>query len=354
MDEFTARPLRYEAVGAVYHVMARGDGGKTVFEEDKDRYGWVDLMERACESYGWRVHEWVLMGNHFHLLVETPEPNLVAGMKWLLGVFSQGWNRRRQRKGHVFQGRYKAVVVNGEEREVPLTELIKGYSLESDYRIKTSQTAEQARAAQEQFSRAQAMQQHYGQQLQQYQSRLAQMQPAQPDPGLIESDPVNYLRQQQAWQSWQGQMVQAQNEAQALQYEQQAQAQQYSTQRLTAEAEALVKVFPEFADATKAQATKAEIAGYLKKAGFSDSEVGNVADHRAVVLARKAMLYDQMMGKQAATAQKLVNVPPKAPQRPGVSNISSTDGRTRAMQSLKRSGSMDDAANAFAAMLSKR
>jgi putative transposase len=97
--------------------MARGDGGKTVFEEDKDRYGWVDLMERACESYGWRVHEWVLMGNHFHLLVETPEPNLVAGMKWLLGVFSQGWNRRRQRKGHVFQGRYKAVVVNGEERE---------------------------------------------------------------------------------------------------------------------------------------------------------------------------------------------------------------------------------------------
>ena len=246
------------------------------------------------------------------------------------------------------------VKINGEEREVPLTELIKGYSLESDYRIKTSQTAEQARAAQEQFSRAQAMQQNYGQQLQQYQSRLAQMQPAQPDPGLIESDPVNYLRQQQAWQSWQGQMAQAQNEAQALQYEQQAQAQQYSTQRLTAEAEALVKVFPEFADATKAQATKAEIAGYLKKSGFSESEVGNVADHRAVVLARKAMLYDQMMGKQAATAQKLVNVPPKAPQRPGVSNISSTDGRTRAMQSLKRSGSMDDAANAFAAMLSKR
>ena len=59
----------------------------------------------------------MLMGNHFHLLVETPEPNLVAGMKWMLGVYSQGWNRRRQRKGHVFQGRYKAVVVNGEERE---------------------------------------------------------------------------------------------------------------------------------------------------------------------------------------------------------------------------------------------
>jgi len=59
------RPLRYEAAGAVYHVMARGDGGKQVFEEDKDRYGWIDLMERACGSFGWRVSAWVLMGNHF-------------------------------------------------------------------------------------------------------------------------------------------------------------------------------------------------------------------------------------------------------------------------------------------------
>ena len=112
-----ARPLRYEAAGAVYHVMARGDGGKTVFEDDRDRFAWLGLMERACERFGWRIHAWVLMGNHFHLLLETPEPNLVAGMKWLLGVFSQGWNRRRLRRGHVFQGRYKSVVVNGEERD---------------------------------------------------------------------------------------------------------------------------------------------------------------------------------------------------------------------------------------------
>ena len=55
-----ARPLRYEAAGAVYHVMARGDGGKPVFEDDKNRYGWVDLLEKACERFGWRVHAWVL------------------------------------------------------------------------------------------------------------------------------------------------------------------------------------------------------------------------------------------------------------------------------------------------------
>ncbi|MBK1829075.1 transposase [Haloferula rosea] len=109
-----ARPLRYEASGAIYHVMARGEGGKDVFEDEVDRTVWLKRLEEVCGSYGWRVHAWVMMGNHFHLLLETPEANLVAGMKWFMGVFSQGWNRRRKRLGHVFQGRYKAVVVNGE------------------------------------------------------------------------------------------------------------------------------------------------------------------------------------------------------------------------------------------------
>jgi REP element-mobilizing transposase RayT len=109
-----ARPPRYEAAGAIYHVMARGDGGRDVFEEDGDRFQWLDRLEQACGKHGWRIHAYVLMGNHFHVLLETPEPNLVAGMKWLMGVFSQDWNRRRKRHGHVFQGRYKSVVVNGE------------------------------------------------------------------------------------------------------------------------------------------------------------------------------------------------------------------------------------------------
>ena len=122
-----ARPLRYEAAGAVYHIMARGDGGKNVFDDDKDRYAWTDLMEKAHGRFGWRVHAWVLMGNHFHFLLETPEPNLVAGMKWVLGVFSQGWNRRRGRRGHVFQGRYKAVVVNGEAADGSYFKIVADY-----------------------------------------------------------------------------------------------------------------------------------------------------------------------------------------------------------------------------------
>jgi putative transposase len=122
-----ARNLRYEAAGALYHVMARGDGGREVFEENKDRYDWLDRLGEVCGKYGWRVHAWVQMGNHFHILLETPEPNLVAGMKWFMGVVSQGWNRRRGRRGHVFQGRYKAVVVNGEDADGSYFKIVADY-----------------------------------------------------------------------------------------------------------------------------------------------------------------------------------------------------------------------------------
>jgi putative transposase len=109
-----ARPPRFEYAGAVYHVMARGDGGKRIFIGREDHESFLHWLERVCSSHGWRVHAWVLMGNHFHLLLETPEPNLSAGMRVLLGTFSQAWNSRHQRRGHVFQGRYKAVPVAGE------------------------------------------------------------------------------------------------------------------------------------------------------------------------------------------------------------------------------------------------
>ena len=99
------RALRHQYAGAVYHVMARGGGGKTIFEADDDRKAFLFRLGQVCGSHGWRVHAWVLMGNHFHLLLETPEPNLVTGLKFLLGTFSQGWNARRARRGHVFQGR---------------------------------------------------------------------------------------------------------------------------------------------------------------------------------------------------------------------------------------------------------
>lgn len=109
-----ARPLRFEYPGAVYHLTACGDGGKTIFTDRDDHALFLRRLGELCGSHGWRIHAWVLIPNHFHLLAETPEPNLVSGMKWLLGAFSQGWNRRHQRRGHVFQGRYKSVPVAGE------------------------------------------------------------------------------------------------------------------------------------------------------------------------------------------------------------------------------------------------
>ena len=122
-----ARPTRFQYPGAVYHVMARGDGGKVVFETDDDRKAFVFRLAQVCESHGWRIHAWVLMGNHFHLLLETPQANLVSGMKYLMGTFSQGWNRARLRQGHVFQGRYKAVPVNGTDADAYYFRIVADY-----------------------------------------------------------------------------------------------------------------------------------------------------------------------------------------------------------------------------------
>lgn len=246
------------------------------------------------------------------------------------------------------------VKVNGEELEIPLSELVKGYQLESDYRIKTSQAAEQSRAAQAQYQQAQQMQAQYQQALQTYASQLQAIQPQPPDPAMIEADPVGYLRQQQAFQNWQQQMMRVQNEQQQLDEQQRQQKEVFSRDMLAKEAELLSKAIPDWSDAEKAKAEKAALSKYLKDVvGFDESQVSSISDHRAVVMARKAMLYDQLMAKQSSVTEKVSKLPPKTPQRPGGGEISPTDGRTRAMQSLKKSGSIDDAANAFAAMLAR-
>jgi len=108
-----ARPVRIEYEGACYHVMARGNQGQAIFADDLDRKEWLETLAQACEKTGWRIHAYVMMGNHYHLLVETPEGNLVAGMKWLQGTYTQRYNSRHSVFGHLFQGRYKALVVEG-------------------------------------------------------------------------------------------------------------------------------------------------------------------------------------------------------------------------------------------------
>ena len=110
-----ARHLRIQYPDAVYHVMGRGNHGKEIFRDDLDRRCFLETLGEACEKTGWRVHAYVLMGNHCHLLVQTPEGNLVAGMKWLQGTYTQRHNGRHKVFGHLFQGRYRAVIVDEAE-----------------------------------------------------------------------------------------------------------------------------------------------------------------------------------------------------------------------------------------------
>src|SRR5580692_3479540 len=108
-----ARKLRVQYPGAVYHVMNRGDRREPVFKDDQDRQTFLRTLGEACAKTRWRLHAWCLMPNHFHLVLTTPQANLVVGMKWLLGTYTGRFNRRHKLTGHLFSGRYKALVVDG-------------------------------------------------------------------------------------------------------------------------------------------------------------------------------------------------------------------------------------------------
>ena len=108
------RPLRIEFEGAIYHVMNRGDRREPIFRDDADRQRFLDTLGEACAKTDWQVHALCLMDNHFHLVVETPQANLVAGMRWFLGTYTSRFNRRHKLSGHLFGGRYKALVVDAE------------------------------------------------------------------------------------------------------------------------------------------------------------------------------------------------------------------------------------------------
>jgi len=114
------RPLRLELPGGLYHVTSRGDGREDVYLNDADRQRWLELLGEVCQRYNWLCHAYCLMSNHFHIVIETVDGNLSAGMRQLNGVYTQWHNRTHGRVGHVFQGRFKAVMV---QREAYLLEL---------------------------------------------------------------------------------------------------------------------------------------------------------------------------------------------------------------------------------------
>lgn len=107
------RALRIQYPGAIYHVMNRGDRREPIFRDDLDHKKFLTTLAEVCTKTDWQVHAYVLMHNHFHLVVETPNPNLVAGMTWFLSTYTARFNRRHKLFGHLFSGRYKALVVDG-------------------------------------------------------------------------------------------------------------------------------------------------------------------------------------------------------------------------------------------------
>jgi putative transposase len=110
-----SRPLRIELPGACYHVTARGNEQKAIVRDDLDREDWVAIFGLVCVRFDWRCLEWCLMDNHFHFVLGTPKANLARGMQQLNGRFAQRFNQRHDRVGHLFQGRYKALLTQSDE-----------------------------------------------------------------------------------------------------------------------------------------------------------------------------------------------------------------------------------------------
>jgi REP element-mobilizing transposase RayT len=133
-----ARPLRLEFRGAVYHLTSRGNARQNIFFTDADRELYLSTLAGVVRRYRWICHAYCLMANHYHLLIETPKANLSIGMRQLNGIYTQSFNRRHQRVGHLFQGRFKAILV---EKEAHLLELCR-YVVLNPVRVKGGASAQ--------------------------------------------------------------------------------------------------------------------------------------------------------------------------------------------------------------------
>jgi REP element-mobilizing transposase RayT len=134
-----ARPLRIEYPGALYHVTARGNARQDIFRDQGDYLEFLNVLCSVAKRFNWLIYAYCLIGNHYHLLIETPDGNLSTGMRQLNGVYSQRYNRRHKQVGHLMQGRYKAIIV---DKETYLAELSR-YIVLNPVRVGISKRPEQ-------------------------------------------------------------------------------------------------------------------------------------------------------------------------------------------------------------------
>ena len=244
-----------------------------------------------------------------------------------------------------------SVKVDGKEVEVTLDELQKGYSRTQDYTRKTQQIAEVRKQTEAELQAVRAEREQYAQLLSALESQVQQV--AQPNidwDRLYQEDPIEWVRQREVMRENQEKAAAIQSEQQRLsQLSQQEQA-QFMQQKLQHEQEALLAAIPDWKDAKKAQAEKALLVEFGQKIGFTPEELKSVVDHRAVLMLRKAALYDQMMSKRG-NIKPVTNNGPR-PAKPGAAGrVSNTTEAVRAQQRVAKTGRVDDAANAIFQLL---
>jgi hypothetical protein len=225
--------------------------------------------------------------------------------------------------------------------------------MQADYTKKTMAAAEERKAAEAEIQRASQERQQYAQNLQRMQVQLETALQSQQQidwEQLIADNPQEALRQQHLMQVRQAQLQQNYVEQQRVTQAMQAEQAQRFSQYLSAQREELLAKLPEWKDETKAKAQKAELADYLMKQGYDPQAIGNVSDAKAVVLAVKAMKYDQMVQKAQVAAKKVATLPTKVEQ-PGTGANPGLDRRTSAFNRLSKSGKVEDAAAVFASFI---
>jgi hypothetical protein len=243
------------------------------------------------------------------------------------------------------------VKVDGKEVDVTLEELQKGYSRTQDYTRKTQQIAEVRKQTEAELQAVRAEREQYAQLLGALQAQVQQAAQPQVDwDRLYNEDPIEWVRQRELARENQEKAVAIQSEQQRLSYLSMQEQAQHRHMLLAQEQESLVAAIPEWKDSKKAQAEKAMLVQFGQKIGFTPDDLKNVVDHRAVVMLRKAALYDQMMSKRGQIKPVTNNGP--RPAKPGAAGrVSSNTEAMRAQQRLAKTGRVDDAADAIYKLL---
>lgn len=246
------------------------------------------------------------------------------------------------------------VRVDGEDVEIPLSELKNGYERQAASTKRFMEASDTRKAADAEIQQARAERQQTAAKLAQAEMLLTAMLQSQAQETnwdeLLQSNPQEYLKQKHLAEKRQADLHRIQWERGQLIQREQADNERLQAQYLEAQGKALLDKVPEWKDAEKAKAEKVQIRDYLGKLGFDENALNNIQDHRAVLLARKAMLFDSMVERANAASKKVQTLPQKA-ERPGTGNAQPLDKRSAAFQRLSRTGKPEDAAAVFAGLL---